>query len=210
MQPSAQGWVRGYRVLFALVALLAVAFQARQSIFGKGFPPGNFFSYFTVQSNLFAAVVLLWGGIRPVSRRSGPARDLVRGAAVLYLAITGVVYGLLLAGYQEELRTAIPWVGTVLHRIMPLVLVGDWLIDPPTQALTWRGALVWLVYPLVYLAYSLLRAPLVSWYPYPFLDPGRAGGYAGVAAYCLGIALAVLCFTWLIVTVGRHVRVVVS
>ena len=87
--------------------------------------PANCFSFFTIQSNLFAAIVLLWSAFGDVS-------DRVRGAAVLYLSITFVVYGVLLAGYQQEFQTTTPWVDTVLHRVMPLVVIFDWLIVPLT------------------------------------------------------------------------------
>lgn len=205
MRPSTAGWVRGYRVFFALLALLAVVVQCRQSI-ESGFPPSNFLSFFTIQSNLFAIAVLLWAALWTPSE----SWDLIRGAAVLYLSITGVVYGVLLAGYQEELQTTIPWVDTVLHKVMPLVMVADWIIDPPAAPLTFRRAIVWLLYPLAYVAYSLLRGPLVKWYPYPFLDPAQPGGYATVAVYGVGIFLAAMLFTWLVVIIGRHLRLLVT
>lgn len=209
MAPT-KGWVRKYRGGFALLALLAIVFQYRQMVVENGFPLVNFLSFFTIQGNLFAVWVLLWGAMGNAGQPSAPARDLIRGAAVLYLAITGVVYGVLLAGYQEELQTTIPWVDTVVHRIIPLVMVADWLIDPPTSALTFRKALVWMAYPLLYVVYTLLRGPMAAWYPYPFLDPMRTGGYVVVALYCLGIGLATLLFMWLVVTIGRRLRLVTS
>lgn len=54
--------------------------------------------------------------------------------------------------------------------------------------------------------YSLIRGPLVDWYPHPFLDPDEAGGHLGIAAYAVGIAAAALIFSWLIVTTGDRVR----
>ncbi len=199
-------WVGGYRIVFALLILVAIAYQFWQRTSVPDFRPANFFSFFTIESNLFAAAVLLWGASDATDARSTSMVDRIRGAAVLYMSITGVVYGLLLAGYQQELQTTIPWVDTVLHRIIPLVMVADWLIVPPHTRITMRAALVWLAYPLLYAAYSLVRGPLVGWYPYPFLDPDRAGGYAIVALYCLGIAAGTLLFTWLVIFIGGHLR----
>ena len=198
-------WVRAYRLVAAAATLFAIAFQLDKSR-DKGFSVANFFSFFTIESNIFAAVVLLIGAL--AGTRYGPTLrwDLIRGAATLYMATTGVVYGLLLAGYQEALQTTTPWVDTVVHRFMPLVLVIDWLIVPPANKLTMRQALVWLIYPIAYCVYSLIRGPIVDWYPYPFLDPDESGGYAGVAAYCVGIAAGVVLFSWTIVLVSRHVR----
>ena len=209
MVQSPPRWVRALRLVFAAVALLAIIVQARQS-FANGFPPANFFSFFTIQSNLFAVAVLFWTVAARGASQPSVRRDLVRGAAVLYLSITGVVYGVLLAGYQQELQTTIPWVDTVLHKIIPLVMLMDWLIEPPAHRLSFRRAFVWLAYPVVYVTYSLLRGPLVGWYPYPFLNPAQPGGYAAVAAYSVGIAAFSLLLTWLLVTIGKHARLVVA
>lgn len=126
------------------------------------------------------------------------------------MSVTGVVYGLLLNGYQQELQTTIPWVNTVVHQLMPLVLIVDWLLDPPRDRLTIRRALIWLAYPLLYAAYSLIRGPIAGWYPYPFLNPDHVGGYAIVALYCIGIAVGTLLFTWLVVVTGRRLRLMTA
>ena len=116
------------------------------------------------------------------------------------MLITGVVFAVFLAGLQEELQTTIPWVDFVLHRLTPLVLFVDWLVDPPRRRLAWRMALVWLAYPVAYGAYSLARGAVVDWYPYPFLDVGEHG-YGGVLALGVvllaGMALAALMIVWL-------------
>lgn len=206
---SQQWWVRGYRVAFAALALAAIVVQLTRST-STGFSPANFFSFFTIESNLIAVGVLLWTASGDAERRPSSTVDLIRGAAVLYMSITGIIYGVLLAGYQQELQTTIPWVDTVLHRVIPVVMVADWLIDPPRAAIELRRALLWLAYPLLYAAYSLIRGPLVHWYPYPFLDPGHAGGYGVVALYCVGIAVGTLLFTRLVVAIGGTLRLVAA
>lgn len=200
-----QSWIALYRVGFSVLALVAIGYQYAD---GRGNNPDfrtvNFFSFFTIQSNLYAVAILLlavW-----IDRRGQPSAtfDLFRGAAVLYMATTGVVYGLLLSGYQEEVQTTLPWVDTVVHRVMPLVLVADWLIDPPRTSIDLRRAARWLVYPLVYVIYSLVRGPSADWYPYPFLDPDRAGGYGAVLLYCVGIALGIGLFAAVVAWASRR------
>ena len=39
----------------------------------------------------------------------------------------------------------------------------------------------WLIFPIVYVVYSLVRGPIADWYPYPFLDPNLDGGAGKVA-----------------------------
>ena len=67
--------------------------------------------------------------------RRTPLFDGARNAAVLYMAITGVVFALLLSGLQEDLQTSASWVDFVVHKLMPVVLVADWLVDRPRHRL---------------------------------------------------------------------------
>ena len=64
--------------------------------------------------------------------------------------------------------------------------------------------------PAAYLVYSLIRGPIVDWYPYPFLNPDEVGGYGGVAAYAVGIAALAALGTWVIVWIGHRVRLAVA
>jgi hypothetical protein len=202
---SRTAWLRAYRVVFAAAALFAIGYQfvdGRNT--NPDFRTGNFWSFFTIQSNVFAAVVLLVAAWKANELRHSTVFDLIRGAAVVYLSATGVVYGLLLSGYQEELQTTIPWVDTVLHRVMPIVMVADWLIDLPSSRIEPREAAWWLLYPFAYLVFSLIHGPIVDWYPYPFLDPDAAGNYGVVALYCVGIAVGVSLFVWLVLLLSRR------
>ncbi len=74
-----------------------------------------------------------------------------------------------------------------LHYLMPVVVVAEWLFQPPKAMLSFQQSLYWLVYPLVYLVYSLIRGPISGFYAYPFLNPAKIGGYGIVALYCVGI-----------------------
>ena len=205
MQRSTLIWVRAYRLLLAAAILVAIFYQLAQFT-GTGVSVVTYLSFFTVQSNLIAAAVLLWNGVWPARGEPTLARDLVRGAAVLYLAITGVVYALLLSAYNAQVNGALLWINLLHHYIAPLAVFIDWLIDPPGPALTFRRALLWVVYPLIYLTYTLLRGARIDWYPYPFLDPAAVGGYGGVAVFSLMTLVGALVFVGVLVTLGRGVR----
>lgn len=200
-RPMVQPWVRVFRFLLALLILSAVVVIWLPAI-GQG-NPFTLFNYFTIQSNLMAAIVLLWNAIRPPTENNLLRRDLFRGAAVLYLAITGVVYALLLSGYNAQMQGAMAGANLVLHYVAPLAVFADWLIVPPSAALTFRRALVWTAYPLLYLVFSLVRGALFDWYPYGFLDPGLVGGYGGVAIFSAVVLGGALGFIWLLVAIGR-------
>ena len=175
--------IASYRLGFGGLTIAAIATQLID-LAGKGsLNPVSYFSYFTIEANLISTVVLLVGAARWRSARSN-GFDLVRGGAVVYMTVTGIVFTLLLSG--TDVDTAIPWVNTVVHQLMPIVLVVDWLLDPPERRLTMRQGLLWLSYPAVWLVYILIRGALVNLYPYPFLNPAN-GGYGSVVVYCVGI-----------------------
>ena len=67
-----------------------------------------------------------------------------------------------------------------------MILVLDWIVDPPALRLAYRDALIWLIYPLVWVSLTLLRGAADGWYPYPFLNPVN-GGYGTVAATVVSI-----------------------
>ena len=177
--------VRLWRVGFALLCIVAVVVQNI----------AHFFSFFTIQSNIIGAVILLYGGlVIPAKTR---VWDLIRGGATIYLMLTGVIYNLLLVDISEELQTTIPWVNHVLHIVMPLVMVIDFLLIPLVHRLQFRQTIVWSLYPLAYFAYSLIRGPIVDWYPYPFLDP-RENGYPQVFVFSLIVLVCFLATSWLL------------
>jgi amino acid transporter len=84
---------------------------------------------------------------------------------------------------------------------MPVVMLADWILDPPRKGIDRTTALWWLAYPLAYAAYTLIRGPLAGdFYPYPFINPEQEG-YGQVAVNCLGLtvvlAVLALAVAWL-------------
>ena len=146
--------IAAYRIGFALLAIAAIVYQAIALAQVGSFFPTRFFAYFTIQSNLIAIVVFLVGATRVRGERTR-GWELVRGAALLYMTVTLLVYNTLLAG--TDVDTAVSWVNDVVHKLFPIVLIVDWLIDPPTHRLAFRDTLVWLVYPLAWTGLSLVR-----------------------------------------------------
>jgi hypothetical protein len=184
--------LRVCRGLLALLALTAIGYDVTA---GPGVSDGDYFSYFTVLSNLFAAAMLLHGVLRPTHMRSRTV-ELLRGAAVVYILTTGIVYLLLLSGHAP----AYPWVNAILHYLMPVAVTLDWLLDPPRVRLEHaRTVVLWMAFPLLYVLYTLARGAIVDWYHYFFVNPHR-GGYLLVAGDCLavgtGIAALIAMTTW--------------
>lgn len=178
----------GYKLLFGLLGVSAlvteIAILTERGIFNAA----NFFSFFTVQSNILAVIILLAGALIAATGRKADRFTFLRGAVTFYMLVTGIVFALLLSGLEGVQLTAIPWDNIVLHYILPIAIVLDWIIDPPLKRIPFKQALLWISFPVAYLAYSLLRGPIAEWYPYPFLNPAN-GGYGQIAITTAAIML---------------------
>jgi hypothetical protein len=190
------------RLGFSALTLIAIGFTL-WTTFQKGtLDVVNFFSFFTILSNLLAVVSLVGSATRG-NRAATRTWDLVRGQAVVMMTVTLVVYALLLADADVSLNDQ--WVNVTLHRLFPIVVIADWLLDPPGSSVSLRDSLVWLAFPLLWTGYTLVRGALVGWYPYPFLDPAN-GGYATVAAYILGILVFGAIVSAIVALAGNAMR----
>ncbi|WP_431823091.1 Pr6Pr family membrane protein [Burkholderia sp. F1] len=192
-------FIAAYRLTAALLALSTTLHGIAGRWDMPMFHVGNYLSYFTQLSSLYAAA-MLFAGLRRAARIGSARYESMRGAAVLYMLITAIVYELLLARPDALLHITPAFNNWVLHRIVPLVVLGDWLYVEPRSPIPWQSAVTWLGFPFVYLAYTLLRGAWENWYPYPFVDP-RPHGYLPVALQCtliaLGSAALALAIRWL-------------
>ncbi len=85
------------------------------------------------------------------------------------------------------------------------MIVLDWLIDPPRMRVTRRKALRWLIFPVVYFGYTLIRGAITGWYPYPFLNVA-AKGYGQVLADGVGILIGMIAVGSATLLAGKAAR----
>lgn len=130
----------------------------------------SFFSFFTVLTNTLAVVVLSYaGGQRDSAMKRFFLAPVVSSAIAVSIVVVNLAYNLLLRhlwspeGFQfiaDEL----------LHDVMPLLFVIYWWRCVPKGQLRFRHIGAWVIYPLVYFGYVLLRGDLLGQYQYPFID----------------------------------------
>jgi hypothetical protein len=183
----------------AVLVVAAMVVQAAVLAQADRFDPTRFFAFFTIQSNLIGVAAFAWlvaNRDRPRSR----ALELLRGAAAVYLTVTFVVVILLLSDVDVQLQ--VNWAEFTLHKLFPVIVVLDWLVDPPRVRLGLRDALLWLVYPIAWTALTMVRGAIDGWYPYPFLDPAN-GGYATVSVMILSITGGFLVLSGAVVALGN-------
>lgn len=189
--------VRLITVLGVVTAIVATFFDTASR---TPINPLNFFGFFTMQSNIITAFVLLVAAVIELGRRSNPGWLVpVRAAATTYMVVVGIVYNLLLAGLAGGVDLA--WANWVLHVAFPVYAFLDWLLNSDRHRLPFTTIGLILVYPLTWCAVVLVRGATDGWVPYPFLDP--ATGYGSVALYVVLIAVAFTIFGALIIAISR-------
>ncbi len=172
------------------MALAIVVALASQFVSGEDrptFDAMNFFSYFTVQSNIGAVIVLGALALRPALFDS-ESFTILRGAVTLYMTITGIIYNVLLAPLAADVSTNLEWVNLVVHVIGPIVVLADWFVARARIRPTVGQTATWLIFPAVWLLYTMIRGPLADWYPYPFLDANEKS-VGSIVITCVGIMI---------------------
>lgn len=193
--------MRIVRAVSIVVVLDAIVAQARVLADNNAFDATRFFAYFTIQRNLIGVAAFAWLVGRPGPRSRGV--ELLRAGAAVYLTVTFFVVIFLLSGVDVGLQ--LTWVDVVLHKIFPIIVVADWLLDPPRMRLVYRDVVNLLAYPLVWLILTMVRGAADGWYPYPFLNPAN-GGYSQVAITIVAVLVGFIAIAAAIIWLGNWRR----
>lgn len=162
----------------------------------------SFFSYFTVLSNTLVATVLT---CELTSRESAARRwflqPWVSSGIAVSIAVVGLAYSILLRhlwhpeGWQ--------WLADeLLHDVMPLLYLAWWWLCVPKGTLRLRHIALWVIYPLAYFAYALLRGHVLAAYPYPFIDVDKLG-YPQVFINAAGLLVGFVVLSLLVIGLDR-------
>jgi hypothetical protein len=148
----------------------------------------NSFAYFTTQSNLLVGLAALLLALR--LDRSSTAFRVLRLCGLVAITVTGIVFHAVLA----QLLDLQSWarVGNdLVHTVVPVVAVVGWLMLGPRRLASARVVWLSLIFPVLWLAFTLIRGAIIGWYPYPFIDVTHLG-YDDVALNCVWVALLML------------------
>ncbi|MEO7309667.1 MAG: Pr6Pr family membrane protein [Chitinophagaceae bacterium] len=182
MTKTGKGGTRLFMILVALVAWFAVMLQLvliidKQPESGLSMARRlvDFLSFFTVQCNILVAVSLTLSVAVPnlgIGRFF--SKPSVNAALAIYILVVGIVYNVVLRSlWKPEGWQAVA--DNALHLAVPVLYLIFWLFFVHRRQLTWKSPISWLVFPFLYLAYSLLRGGIVHVYPYPFIDVNLIG-----------------------------------
>ena len=152
----------------------------------------NYFSLFTIVSSLLSVIALV-AAATWAQRHPGTSREPL--GIVYNLLLRGAPTGIAL-GDTAGIRLLDSYAVEVMHVALPIYFILDLLWAPRRRGLPWWSLVTFLGYPIVWIAYTMVRGLRVSnpdgstswWYPYPFLDPHNAG-YGSAFTY-IGVMLA--------------------
>lgn len=169
-----------WRILIALIACLGPTLQYVLMVYDETLVSAavksvEFFSYFTILTNMLAAAALTAPLVAPGStfaawaERSGP-----RAAIATYLAITAVVYHTMLA-WQWDPQGLRKVSDTILHTITPIAFLVDVALRGGQGPARWIVAAKAMAFPALFGVWTLAHGALTTWYPYPFMNVAKRG-----------------------------------
>jgi hypothetical protein len=189
---------RGTRIWFAATAFCVIAGVVISAVTAANdnsghFHPGvaraaNAFAFFTIQSNILIGVATLLLAVR--LDRGSVAFRVLRLSGLVAITVTGIVFHVALARILDLHGWAA--VGNQLvHTVVPVMALVGWLLAGPRGWFNRRVAWLSLIFPVFWLAFTLVRGAIAHWYPYPFIDVTTLG-YGRVALNCVWVAVLML------------------
>lgn len=199
-------------LITSFLALISVLIQVESSVsekmaqgFSLLYSLNHIFSYFTILTGtslgLFLAMYILKPD-SPVSHFFKSPR--VNGAVAVYISIVGLVYYALLANTWDP--KGFDYFAThVLHAYVPAAYLFFWFKLFRKSELKYSDSVRWLICPLVYFVYLLLRGLVTGTYPYFFINVAKYG-YGQVLINAVGVLFLFLLIGWLYVWLDRKFK----
>jgi hypothetical protein len=125
-----------------------------------------YFSFFTILTNIGAVLVhvslLSPGGYAWFPAFAEPR---MRAGAAVAITLVFIVYATVLARLWQP-QGLFLLCDVLLHYVTPALFVLWWLVAGADRSTRWRDISWWMIYPVAYLVYALVRAPISGEVPY--------------------------------------------
>lgn len=179
---------RIFALIWRSLTVAACAAGLYPMFFGAAFSAQSL-CYFTTQSNIFIGIlfIALTAGTLAQLIKNGSRGEVFhiapwfQLAIVFFIQITFLVFAFLLSGSMFSMGYEIGISNILLHYLVPLMALADWILFMPHGLVKFRHAAFWLVYPAAYVAFAFIRAELGapfyggSRFPYFFMDADVLG-----------------------------------
>lgn len=144
----------------------------------------------TIWSNLLVGLATLLLAVR--LDRSATAFAVLRLSGLVAIIATGVGGHVEFAQIHPKVWDMV-W-NELLHTVVPVMTVLGWLLIGPRRIVFRRVAWLSGIFPVCYLAFTLIRGAIVHWYPDPSIDVTHLGygravlNFVPVPLFTLGLA----------------------
>ena len=195
--------------LIALLAWFALFAQLYIHLTMLPFPVKEliirYFSYFTILSNLMVAIscTILFIGNGTGSGRFFHRQSVV-AAITVYIVIVGAVYNLVLRSVWDP-HGLQKVVDELFHTVNPILYLLMWIFQARKDQLIWKMVFPWLIYPIVYCIFILIRGHASGFYPYPFINVIELGMTKTLQNIGI-LSASFLAVSLLCIAVGKRMR----
>lgn len=145
----------------------------------------RFFSFFTILTNILVALYFTYQMLNPKKGSSSKINSPgVLTAITVYITTVGLVYQVALrhVWHPKGLQML---VDELLHTIIPVLVLLYWMRYEDKLKVQWKKIPSYLIYPLCYLAYILIRGGISGFYPYHFINVPDLGWGKTIINICL-------------------------
>ena len=170
-------------IIYKLIIIIIGSFAVFHGFF---YDNGNFkfnietLYYFTYQSNMLVIIYFFLDTINIIKKKE-TLYPRFKGAVTMSITVTFLVYHFLLSPTSEELKKLDYIRNLIVHYIVPIMTILDYIIFDAKGIYKIMDPLLWLLIPILYFAFILIRAKTGnpfsdgSYYPYFFVDIDKYG-----------------------------------
>jgi hypothetical protein len=169
-----QQFKQGYSILIALLTWAAIIIQFFLMMENRNSSVAEttirFFSFFTILTNLLVAIFFTILIFRFKNSLPGDQKNSGDVTAItVYITCVGLVYQILLrkTWHPQGMQMV---TDELLHSVIPVLVLIYWFLFENTLSVPYSLIGRWLLYPLIYLIYVLIRGYFSGFYPYPFIN----------------------------------------
>jgi len=152
--------------------------------------------FFTILSNFLVLLIMVAIGLNKTFPKG------MLEALVAAIVLVGVIYHVLLAHLWLPQGIAM-LADQGVHTVVPVLTFIWWLVFSERRAMLWKDTFKVLVWPLLYVAYALIRAQWSGFYPYPFLNLAELGA-SGLALNVVGLLIVFYVVGLILFAISRY------
>jgi hypothetical protein len=207
---------RKFATIYRLILIILGVYGLYLNFTGGRIDAVSLLSFYTIQSNIVVLIFFAWLVVRSWRRRDDQTPSLwyytVKGGVTVCIALTFIVFHFVLRPTLFAMGGYVSSGANILvHYVVPLMTIGDWLLFDRKGGFRRLDPLKWLVIPLAYFIFALVRAPfgslagMNSRYPYFFIDIDKYGvGQVALNVALFAVGFAALGYLLYLIDRGLH------